>query len=253
MMRRVLMLALVAIGGLGAAAGFAQTNDRGVTTSGTGFSGLANVVISNGTISSNSAQTSVLRVFRDASPSVCNAKSFPGTVGGGPFAYTVIPYTNSGSSRCVTFTLSASCTNGNLAGVFLVGYSGAINAADLSQNYIGDSGSIRNNISARAMGANPPSRNKFRHPSDGNTSAPTIPASVPPSGMHTIVIVTASARRREGTYSEASAVAFGTAPPNPTAARNRNVPSSVSASACDMAAVNRPKVVTQPMSATRRP
>ena len=41
----------------------------------------------------------------------------------------------------MTFTLSASCTNGNLAGVFLVGYSGAINAADLSQNYIGDSGS----------------------------------------------------------------------------------------------------------------
>ena len=140
-MRRVLMLALVALGGLGATAGFAQTNDKGVTTSGTGFSGLANVVISNGSLSSNSAPTSVLRVFRDASPSVCNAKSFPGTVGGGPFSYTVIPYTNSGSSRCVTFTLSASCTNGNLAGVFLVGYSGAINPADLSQGYIGDSGS----------------------------------------------------------------------------------------------------------------
>jgi hypothetical protein len=140
-MRRVLMLALVAIGGLGATAGFAQSNDKGVTTSGTGFSGLANVIIGSGSLSSNSAPTSALRVFRDAAPSVCNTKSFPGTVGGGPFAYTVVPYTNTGSSRCVTFTLSASCTNGNLAGVFLVGYSGAVNAGDLAQNYIGDSGS----------------------------------------------------------------------------------------------------------------
>jgi hypothetical protein len=140
-MRRMMMLALVVMGGLGAGAGFAQTNDKGVTTSGSGFGGLTNVVIGSGNLNSNSAPTSAERVFRDASPSICNAKSFPGTLGDGPYAYTGIPYTNTGSSRCVTFTLSASCTNGNTAGVFLVGYSGAINAANLSQGYLGDSGS----------------------------------------------------------------------------------------------------------------
>ena len=142
-MRRVLMVGLLALGGFAAGAGFAQSNnDRGpAITSGIGGGASPNIVIGSGTLNSNSPTTSPERVFRDGSPSTCGpTKAFPGTVPGGPFAYTTVSYTNTGPGRCVNFTLNASCVNGNTAGLFLVAYAGAINPANLSQNYIGDSG-----------------------------------------------------------------------------------------------------------------
>ena len=54
---------------------------------------------------------------------------------------------------------------------------------------------------------------------------PSSPASVAPSGTQTIVMVTAMGRDwRTGTYSAASAAAFGIAPPSPRPAKNRSAP-----------------------------
>jgi hypothetical protein len=139
-MRRVVMLASIAVGSAIAGAGFAQTNDLGRPPA-THAPAVAAAPVGSGTLSSNGTPTATLRVFRDDAPSSCGAaKAFPGTIGNGPFAYTSVSYTNSGPARCVTFTLNATCVNGLPAGVFLVGYSGAIDAADLSRNYLGDSG-----------------------------------------------------------------------------------------------------------------
>ena len=48
----------------------------------------------------------------------------------------------------------------------------------------------------------------------------------PPSGMHTMVSVTAKGRCRRGTYSDASVAALGMAPPRPMPAMNRSTPSA---------------------------
>ena len=72
-------------------------------------------------------------------------------------------------------------------------------------------------------GGRPPARKSARQPNAGSAGIAISPASVPPSGTQTIVTVTASGRCRAGTYSAASAAAFGIAPPSPRPVRNRNV------------------------------
>ena len=93
----------------------------------------------------------------------------------------------------------------------------------------------------------PPSTNSVRHPTTGSMRMPSKPANVPPSGTHTIVSVTANGRCRRGTYSAASAAAFGIAPPRPRPARNLRTPSDVMS--CTIAA---PSVVTPKMIDARQ-
>ena len=139
-MRRV-VLASVLAGSVCAGTSLAQTNDAGRPPAAGAPIASPSVIVGNVVLDSNGAPASALRLFRDDAPSTCDAaKSFPGTVANGPFAYASVSYTNNGPARCVTLTLNAACTNGIPASVFLVGYGGAINPADLSQNYIGDSG-----------------------------------------------------------------------------------------------------------------
>ena len=99
----------------------------------------------------------------------------------------------------------------------------------------------------------PPMMKSARHPLVGMTSAASSPASAPPSGMHTIVAVTAKARRRIGTYSAASVAAFGMAPPSPIPARSRStLRASIDPTSAIMH-VSAPNRATQPMSVGRRP
>ena len=99
----------------------------------------------------------------------------------------------------------------------------------------------------------PPTRNRPRQPKRGSTCAPTSPASDPPSGMQTIVSVTANGRCRIGTYSEESAAAFGIAPPRPKPAKKRRTVSTATPFDIDTSSVSSPNATTLPMSATRRP
>ena len=71
--------------------------------------------------------------------------------------------------------------------------------------------------------------------------------------MQTIVSVTANGRRRSGTYSDASAAAFGIAPPRPRPATKRSAMSVVTLSANATGTVSRPNEMTLPSSARRRP
>src|SRR6266403_1194166 len=102
-------------------------------------------------------------------------------------------------------------------------------------------------------GRMPPTRKSPRQPNRGSTCPPTRPASDPPSGMHTIVSVTAKGRCRLGTYSDESAAAFGMAPPRPSPAKNRSTVSIVTPPANDTKIVSTPNATTLPSSATRRP
>src|SRR6266702_4222183 len=70
--------------------------------------------------------------------------------------------------------------------------------------------------------------------------------------MHTIVRVTANGRCRRGTYSDASAAAFGIAPPSPKPARNRRTPSIMTPLTVAMASVTAAKDTTLPRSAARQ-
>lgn len=143
MMRRLLMFVVVAMGSFGAATGTAQTTDNGSSPPASGRVG-ANVLVGSGTLASNGTPTSPLRIFRDGVPSACaSVKAYPGDYATpGPYAYQTIGYTNTGPSRCVTFTFMGYCAGGgSLAGVFLAAYNGAFVPANLSANYIGDMGS----------------------------------------------------------------------------------------------------------------
>ncbi len=117
----------------------------------------------------------------------------------------------------------------------------------------GDSGSTQRSATAATMGTSPPMTNSVRHPSNGNARMPSSPASVPPSGTQTMAMVTAMGRRLAGTYSAASAAAFGIAPPSPRPAKNRSVPNAAVLSDIAAASVITPKTTMLPSSAVCRP
>ena len=93
----------------------------------------------------------------------------------------------------------------------------------------------------------------MRQPSSGSARMPSSPASVAPSGTQTMAMVTAMGRRLAGTYSAASAAAFGIAPPRPMPASSRSTPSVVVLSASAAASVITPKTTMLPSSAVCRP
>jgi hypothetical protein len=103
------------------------------------------------------------------------------------------------------------------------------------------------------MGTMPPAMKSERHPYTGPRSPAIVLATKPPSGMQTMVSVTAKGRCRRGTYSEARAAAFGIAPPRPMPARNRSTPSMKIESTKAIISVSTAKDITLPSSAVRRP
>src|SRR5262249_37522168 len=91
-----------------------------------------------------------------------------------------------------------------------------------------------------------------RQPKRGSSRPPTKPASDPPSGMQTMVSVTANGRFRIGTYSDDSAAAFGIAPPRPNPARNRSAVSARTPVDIETRTVSAPNAPPPPSRPGRR-
>ncbi len=119
--------------------------------------------------------------------------------------------------------------------------------------YRGDSGSTFQSSAASAIGTTPPTMKSARHPYAGATRLAIELARNPPSGMQTMVSVTANGRCRRGTYSDASVAALGMAPPRPIPAMNRSTPSAQSELTNAIAIVRTANAITLPSSAVRRP
>ena len=119
-----------------------QTDNGSVPNKVTGGGASTSSVVFGNSLSSAGIPTEAARMFRSGVPSVCgSAKAFPGTSAGAGFAYQTASYTNAGPARCVTLTLSASCSGGgNLFGAFVSAYSGAFDPTNLATNYLGDPG-----------------------------------------------------------------------------------------------------------------
>jgi len=119
-----------------------QTDNGSVPNKVTGGGASASSVVFGNSISSAGTPTEAARPNRNGVQSVCGSvKAFPGTVAGAGFAYQTASYTNAGPARCVTLTLSASCSGGgNLFGAFVSAYSGAFDPTNLATNYLGDPG-----------------------------------------------------------------------------------------------------------------
>ncbi|MBI3149046.1 MAG: IPTL-CTERM sorting domain-containing protein [Betaproteobacteria bacterium] len=77
------------------------------------------------------------RVFRDAIPSTCGGKVFPGTWAA-TVNYDVHTVYNNGPSRCVTVNVDVGTCATN---VFVTAYTTPVNVAALATNYLGDQGS----------------------------------------------------------------------------------------------------------------
>ena len=96
--------------------------------------------------------THFARIFRDGISSYCGTtKPWPGILSGGTsFHYKTYSVKNtSASAQCITFRLNNADTISNQ--VHLTAYSNTFNPADITQNYMGDTGS------SSAVGITPPS------------------------------------------------------------------------------------------------
>ncbi len=89
-----------------------------------------------------STPTESPRLFRNNIASTCaGLKPFPGTGGSGSYHYLAYNITNdTGQSQCVTVTVSTPCSLSD-NGIHSVAYLGSFNPANLSANYLADSGS----------------------------------------------------------------------------------------------------------------
>lgn len=83
------------------------------------------------------------RLTRNGTASACgSAKAFPGNSSDAGMRYDQFTYTNTGPAQCVTFAVTGNCAP---PGAFLSAYSSAIDPADLSAGYLGDSGASSGN------------------------------------------------------------------------------------------------------------
>lgn len=100
------------------------------------------VVVSGTGELSSTDPTQVDRVFRDGVPSTWDdPKAFPGTLGG-TFVYDLINATISfNATQDIYYEIFFSTTNTTVSQPFVVAYEDSFNPLDISQNYIGDSGS----------------------------------------------------------------------------------------------------------------
>lgn len=138
----------VVVGVVGAAvltpaAAWAQRTDNGLPSL-PGPKHLISAPIFSQSLGSNAVPNMPDRLLRNGVPSTCGvAKPFPGPNPGTDFSYVTVNWVNGGPARCVTFNsiLTAVSGGGNQTGIFLAAYSGAFNPLDLSQNYLGDTGS----------------------------------------------------------------------------------------------------------------
>jgi len=92
----------------------------------------------NGSLNSVTGPFQNGRLFRDAVPSSCPTKAFPGTFDAGTtFNYATHAFRAANSTSCVTVNFNTgTCGTNVFAGAYLNSY----NPADLSENYIGDIG-----------------------------------------------------------------------------------------------------------------
>jgi hypothetical protein len=90
------------------------------------------------------------RIFRDAIASTCPGKAWPGSFGGGPYAYSAIQFSNcSGSPVCVTVNVNldggSSPCGSNAHGYVYQSADGAdatpFDPANIALNFLGDQGS----------------------------------------------------------------------------------------------------------------
>jgi len=88
----------------------------------------------------NPATSITTRIYRDAAPSGCGGKAFPGTVAG-TFGYAVEgPFGPATQDGCITITWSTSCTNYNIhPAAFRDGFDPAWGPSNAA-NYLGDPG-----------------------------------------------------------------------------------------------------------------
>lgn len=93
----------------------------------------------NGSLNSVTGPFQDGRLFRDAVPSVCPAKTFPGVFGAGStMNYSTHTFLAASATSCVTVNFNTgTCDTNIFAGAYLNSY----NPLDISQNYIGDIGS----------------------------------------------------------------------------------------------------------------
>jgi autotransporter-associated beta strand protein len=128
------------------------------TTCGSG--GGACALCPDGTIYTNTLDTSgavmANRLFRNGVVSACgSSKPYPGTVAGS-FHYHAYPFYNASSDACITVTLTS--FGGD---VMSSAYLGTFNPADLSINYLADSGSSTGGASALTNSFNVPGNSIF--------------------------------------------------------------------------------------------
>jgi len=93
----------------------------------------------NGSLNSVTGPFQSGRVFRDAVPSSCPAKTFPGVfAAGSPMNYSTHTFLAPSSTSCVTVNFNTGTCDTN---VFAVAYLNSYNPLNLGENYIGDIGS----------------------------------------------------------------------------------------------------------------
>ncbi len=104
---------------------------------------IADPITVNTTGTVSTSPTTSARLFRNAIPSDCGGKTYPGQFGSGPYGYTVEgPFGPAGTSNCVTVTWDIGTCDTNVIPVAFRGTSfdpawGSTNSAD----YLGDAGS----------------------------------------------------------------------------------------------------------------
>ncbi len=101
----------------------------------------ADPVSVNKTGSVSTSQTTSTRMYRDGDPSDCSGKTYPGTLGSGPFGYTVEgTFGPVASDGCITVTWDPQTCDVNVfVAAFKGGFDPAWGPAD-SANYLGDAG-----------------------------------------------------------------------------------------------------------------
>jgi hypothetical protein len=151
------IFAVVVAGVLTPGAAWAQRTDNGLPVL-PGPQHLLGAPIFSQALGSNAVPNMPDRLLRNGTPSTCGGpKSFPGLNGGADYAYVAVNWVNGGPARCVTFAsiLTAVSGGGNQTGIFMAAYDASFNPLDLSQGYLGDTGSSPAGVGLNAtMGIN---------------------------------------------------------------------------------------------------
>ena len=106
---------------------------------------------------------------------------------------------------------------------------------------------------ASSSGNAPPTTNNERHPRVEMSCAAAMPAPMDPNEIPLATNITIDARRLFGAYSDASPIAFGSAPPSPRPVKKRSTSSEFSEPTHTVSSVQRPNAMHDQMMTRRRP